>query len=106
MVYLLGVANPPLSTSWMNYLYYLVIRLGLERRCLMGHCFGGCTSRFARKVPTWRLPAAGKVAGLLTCEGGEAGSVCAAPSVHAPGDGVVLGCVHGGGGSGLSRGKF
>ena len=58
-----------------------------------------CTSRFARKVPTWRLPVAGKVAGLLTGNGEEAGSACAAPSVHAPGGSMVLGCVHGGGGS-------
>ena len=64
------------------------------------------TSRFARKVPTWRLPAAGEVASLLPGEGGEAGSVCAAPSVHAPSDGMLLGCVHGGGGSGLSIGRF
>ena len=48
------------------------------------------TSRFARKVPTWRLHAAGEVASLLPGEGGEAGSVCAAPSVHALGNSMRL----------------
>ena len=32
--------------------------------------------------------------------------MCAARSVHAPGGRMVLGCVHGGDGSGLSIGRF
>ena len=96
-----------MSTSRMNYLFFFgypsISGAALLEWTLLLWC---CTSRFARKVPTWRLPAAGKVACLLTGEGREAGSVCAASSVRASGDGMVPGCVHGGGGSGLSRGRF
>ena len=35
------------------------------------------TSKIARKAPTWRLPAVGRVAGLLTDGGVEAGVMCA-----------------------------
>ena len=42
-----------------------------------------CAVRFACKVPTWRLPAAGNVAGLVTEGGEEVGVVHVAPLAHA-----------------------
>ena len=60
-----------------------------------------CTSKFACKVPTWRLPLMRKGASLLTEVVGKLGS-CAAPYVHALSGDVVLGCAPGGDGSGLS----
>ena len=65
-----------------------------------------CTASFDCKVPTWRLPPVGSVAGLLA-EGGEGvRAVRVAPCADAPGGDVVLGGNLGGGESALSRRGF
>ena len=81
MVYLLGLGSPSLSVHFLDELLAL---FGYPSRSGAALLEGTlplryCTCRFARKVPTWRLPAADEVASLVTGEGGEAGSVCAAP---------------------------
>ena len=65
-----------------------------------------CTARFACKVPSWRLPAVGSVAGLLAKGGEEVGAMSVAPCARAPGGDVVLCGNLGGSECGLSRRGF
>ena len=62
-----------------------------------------CAVRFACRVPTWRLPAAGSVADLLTEGGVGAGIVHDASCAPASNSLGALGGDIGGGESGLSR---
>ena len=65
-----------------------------------------CATRFACKVPTWRLPVGGCVASLLAENGEGVANVRAASSAPGSGSLGVLGDCSGGVGSGLSGRRY
>ena len=98
-----GPVKLPLYPFWMSCWFFLVTFPGLGLALLECHLpLRYCATRFACKVPTWRLPVGGGVAGLLAENGDGVAIVRAASSAPGSGKLDVLGDCSGGVGSGLS----
>ena len=106
-----GLASRPRKTSPVHFLSELLLFFGyslVSGAALLNSTLPlrYCAVRFACKVPTWKLPAGGNVAGLVTEGGEEVRSVHVAPCARASRSIGALGSLFGGRGSGLSgRGK-
>ena len=102
-----GLASRPRKTSPVHFLSELLLFFGylpVSGAALLNSTLPlrYCAVRFACKVPTWKLPAGGNVAGLVTEGGEEVRSVHVAPCARASRSIGALGSLVGGRGSGLS----
>ena len=106
-----GLTKRRRETSSVHFLNELLVLLGFPPRSGAALLEGTlplryCAVKFACRVPTWRLPTCGHVAGLVTENDEEVGAVHVAPCGHASSSVGVLDRGAGAGGFELSGRRF